>query len=161
MNKSNLFIPLIKACQRIDGAFGVFKQHCMKDPKSFFEKKNLSNEYNSLTDEEKEIFTDEIKFFNLLVKYGFKTEENIIQNLIPKYKGCGKPTTFINIVSGYKNVCSKKCIRVLIQKTCMEKYGVDTPFESEEVKQKIKKSNLEKYGVEHASQSEEERNKVE
>ena len=35
--------------------------------------------------------------------------------------------------------------------TCLEKYGVDSPFHVEETKQKIKNTMLERYGVENAS----------
>ena len=34
-----------------------------------------------------------------------------------------------------------------------KKYGVENPFQSEEIKEKIKKTNLEKYGVENPSYS--------
>jgi hypothetical protein len=40
------------------------------------------------------------------------------------------------------------------KKTCLEKYGVDNTFKSEEIKDKIKDSLLEKYGVEYISQNE-------
>jgi hypothetical protein len=38
--------------------------------------------------------------------------------------------------------------------TNLEKYGVENPFQNEDIKTKIKKTNLEKYGVEHPSQNE-------
>ena len=66
MNKSNLFIPLIKACQNKNGNFCLFKQHCMKDPVKFFKLKDVIDEYNSLSNEEQEIFRDDNKFFDLL-----------------------------------------------------------------------------------------------
>ena len=89
MNKSNLFIPLIKACQSKNGNFWLFNRYCAKDPIKFFKLKNVIDEYSSLTDEEQEIFRDDNKFFDLLVKYGFKTEENVVQNLYSKCKICG------------------------------------------------------------------------
>ena len=39
------------------------------------------------------------------------------------------------------------------KKTNLEKYGVENPFQNNEIKQKIKNANLEKYGVENPSQN--------
>lgn len=39
------------------------------------------------------------------------------------------------------------------KQTCIEKYGVDNPAKSEEIKQKSIQTNLEKYGVDNASKS--------
>ena len=36
------------------------------------------------------------------------------------------------------------------KKTCLRKYGVNTPFKSKEIKDKIKNTNLERYGAENA-----------
>ena len=38
------------------------------------------------------------------------------------------------------------------KQTCLEKYGVENPFQSEEIKEKSKKTNLEKLGVEYPMQ---------
>ena len=151
--KSSVFISLIKACQYKNGNFCLFNRYCAKDPVKFFKSKNLIDEYNSLTDEEQEIFRDDNKFFDLLSKYGFKTEENVVRNLYPRCKICGAKTEFIGIQLGYKNTCSDECVKLLYQKSCVEKYGCKNAFQSEEVKEKIRKSNLERYGVEHALQS--------
>ena len=37
-------------------------------------------------------------------------------------------------------------IQAKIKKTCLEKYGVETPSSSKEIKEKIKRTNLQKYG---------------
>lgn len=37
------------------------------------------------------------------------------------------------------------------QETCLKKYGVKNPFQSDEIKDKIKQTNVEKYGVENIS----------
>ncbi len=47
----------------------------------------------------------------------------------------------------------KECSKLKSIKTNLEKYGVENPFQSEEIKNKIKKKNLERYGVENPSQS--------
>jgi hypothetical protein len=48
--------------------------------------------------------------------------------------------------------CSKNISKQKFKSTCLEKYGVSTPFQSYEVKDKIKKTCLEKYGVENPMQ---------
>ena len=151
--KSSVFISLIKACQNKNGDFNLFNRCCVKDPVKFFKLKNVIDEYNSLSNEEQEIFRDDNKFFDLLSKYGFKTEENVVRNLYPRCKICGAKTEFIVIQLGYKNTCSDECVKLLYQKSCVEKYGCKNAFQSEEVKEKIKKSNLERYGVEHPNKS--------
>lgn len=55
---------------------------------------------------------------------------------------------------------SKKLVAEQRKQTCLEKYGVSTPFQSEEVKNKIKQTSLKRYGVEHPSQSKEVQEKM-
>ena len=151
--KSSVFISLIKACQNKNGNFCLFNRYCAKDPIKFFKSKNLIDEYNSLTGEEQEIFRDDNKFFDLLSKYGFKTEENVVKNLYPRCKICGTKTEFINIQSGYKNTCSDECAKLLSQKSCIEKYGCKNPSQSPLVKEKKKETCLKNFGVEHPNKS--------
>lgn len=40
-----------------------------------------------------------------------------------------------------------------IKQTCLEKYGVENPFASEEIKEKIYQTNMEKYGVKIPTQN--------
>ena len=54
-------------------------------------------------------------------------------------------------IKGYSG-CTE-CSLVKRNKTNLERYGVENPFQSEEIKNKIKQKNLEKYGVENPSQS--------
>ena len=49
----------------------------------------------------------------------------------------------------------KKCKWNKTKQTNLEKYGVENPFQNEEIKNKIKKTNLEKFGVEYPLQNEE------
>ncbi len=50
--------------------------------------------------------------------------------------------------------CSNKsCSNQKIKDVCLKKYGVENPFQSDEIKLKSKTTNLEKYGCEYASQS--------
>lgn len=55
--------------------------------------------------------------------------------------------------STYNNVEKNKA-------TCLEKYGVDNPAKTEEIKEKSKRTCLEKYGVEYSLQAEEVREKI-
>ena len=59
-----------------------------------------------------------------------------------------------------KFTCSKKCSLIKSSETNLKKYGVENPFQSKEVKDKIKKTNLKKYGVENPQQSEEIKERV-
>ncbi len=76
---------------------------------------------------------------------------------------CGKPVKFVDKTRGYKVYCSQACknsdkgkllFNQKLQNTCFEKYGVQNPFQDENVKQKIKETCLQRYGYEHACQSE-------
>jgi hypothetical protein len=63
------------------------------------------------------------------------------------------------IVSGHwcpDRLCQNKKIKV----TCREKYGVDYPLQSQEIKDKIKVTCQEKYGVDNPFQSQEFKNKI-
>lgn len=91
---------------------------------------------------------------------------------------CGKPVGFRNSVYGYNECCSVECMNMnpgRVQKiintkvlkygdasynnrekaiqTTLERYGVENPFQSEKVKQKIRNTNKQRYGVEYPSQS--------
>ena len=48
-----------------------------------------------------------------------------------------------------------ECSKLKAIQTNLKRYGVENPFQSEEIKNKIKQKNLEKYGVENPSQSSE------
>lgn len=71
---------------------------------------------------------------------------------------CGKETDFLSVSLGHKKHCCAKCAAKTgsqkFQETCLRKYGVNTPFKSDEIKDKIKKTNLEKYGAENVFASE-------
>lgn len=75
---------------------------------------------------------------------------------------CGKPVKFVDKTRGYKVFCSQDCMNSVegklifnqkLQNTCLERFGVQNPFQDENVKQKIKETCLERYGYEHACQS--------
>ena len=60
----------------------------------------------------------------------------------------------------YCKNCTKKNREVKFRKTCVEKYGVENPLQSEEIRQKMKETCVEKYGVENPFQSEEIKQKI-
>ena len=69
---------------------------------------------------------------------------------------CGKPVRFCGY---YLKHCCRHCADIdphkleAYKKTCLTKFGVENPFSSKKIKQKIKASNLKHYGVENPSQS--------
>ena len=79
---------------------------------------------------------------------------------------CGNSTDFVNLSTGYRKYCSKKCaqnsnnVKNKIRQTNLKKYGVDVVSKSEKVKEKIKKTNLEKYGTENVFASDEIKEKI-
>jgi hypothetical protein len=78
-------------------------------------------------------------------KFYLKDNENIC-------KICGKENKFINFLNGYTNGCCKEHMNKLgyekRKEYSLKKFGVENPFQREDVKQKIKQTNLLKYGVE-------------
>lgn len=95
-----------------------------------------------------------------------------------KCEVCGRPTKFLDMTRGYAKCCSTQCShnnplirdrvkstllnrygsisynnRNKAQQTCLERYGVANPYQSEEVKQKLKNIYNSRYGVDYPSQS--------
>ena len=100
-----------------------------------------------------------IKFCNenhiTLLKDYSGEKVNIDIRIIAKCINCDNKMiekTFEKLLKN-KNFGCKECSKYFQQektnKTCLEKYGVSTPLQSQEVKDKIKATCLEKYGVEH------------
>lgn len=61
---------------------------------------------------------------------------------------CGKEIEQKNLLN-IKKACSKECRLKVRGKTNLEKFGVENPFSSGEIKEKIKQTNIKKYGAEH------------
>ena len=85
---------------------------------------------------------------------------------IPKCPICGKNLKYIGILKGYQRYCSYKCTgaseerKLLMERTCMEKWGVTNPFAAEEIKNKIKSTIRDMYEVDYAGQAQEVKNKI-
>ena len=79
---------------------------------------------------------------------------------------CGNSVKFINFSKGYHTYCSKKCVynseNVFNKKkqTCIKKYGVENPSQSEVIKNKKIQTNLKHYGVQYATQAPEIKNQI-
>jgi very-short-patch-repair endonuclease len=68
-----------------------------------------------------------------------------------QYPNCNKKVRFIKAKRKFtKGCCADHSMKI----TNLEKYGVENPFQAEEVKEKMKQTNLKKYGVEHPMKSE-------
>lgn len=74
---------------------------------------------------------------------------------------CGNKTIFLDLNLGYRKFCSQKCsanseeTRRKYKVSCIEKYGVENPNQSEAVNDKKQNTCLKKYGVECSFQSKE------
>jgi hypothetical protein len=72
---------------------------------------------------------------------------------------CCEPFTkkFINMIKygAFCKKCTKNNQQINVKKTNQIKYGVDNPFQSEFIKEKIKNTNIQKYGVQNPTYSKE------
>ena len=120
----------------------TYKKYLNKNPeiKNYLE--NLLNE--------NELFYD-LKHLIWLIVYDIE---------LSKCKTCGKILDARKTLSNVK-FCSASCATsnnettLKRQQTCLEKYGVDNPWKSNDVKEKIKNTCLEKYGHENYAQTDE------
>ena len=100
-------------------------------------------------------FPSDFKFTQKLFHY-FNNDPELKLGLCPV---CGNRCKFTKFNRGYELHCSKDCAikdkNTLIKRkeTCINRYGVENAFQSNEKKQKIKETLKEKYGVEHPLQS--------
>ena len=142
MSKSEIIYVLVLSCINNAGHFTQFSAKCIRNPEKFFASKKLLEEYNSLDDEEKSIFSSKQKFFDKLVEYGFKTRDNVkSKSTDGKCIICGNPTEFISFDCGYKVCCSSECSNLLRKQRSIERWGYDHPVKNPEVKQRIKNAN--------------------
>ena len=103
-----------------------------------------------------------IQYFNIVSSTSFLNEYSpkfterlycILYNISSRPKCyCGNINKFIAITKGYNLYCSKKCKgnsianQKNIKQTCLKKYGVENPFQSEKIKEKSRRTKKEKYG---------------
>ena len=100
-------------------------------------------------------FPSDFKFTQKLFHY-FNDDPELKLGLCPV---CGNRCMFTKFNRGYKLHCSKDCAtkdkNTLIKRkeTCINRYGVENTFQSNEKKQKIKDTLYKKYGVDHYSKT--------
>ncbi len=84
------------------------------------------------------------------INYLLKCEECTLNDVI-----------FLSPKTGYRKYCSSKCANKNSNKinktkeTCIKRYGVENPFQSEKIKNKIQQTNIEKRGTKYPSQNSE------
>ncbi len=99
----------------------------------------------------------------LFKKYGkvLMATEYINARIKLQYEcSCGNKECFISVshLRGGQDNC-KECIAKKLRIICMEKYGVENPMQSEEIKEKHKQTCIQNLGVEYPLQSDEIREK--
>ena len=78
----------------------------------------------------------------------------------PACKICGNPVGWYGKNNDFRIYCSRKCqysdddFWSEVRGTCKERLGVENPFQSESVKERIKEKHIEKLGVDYPMQSE-------
>ena len=78
----------------------------------------------------------------------------------PTCKVCGNPVEWYGKSNDFRTYCSRKCqysdddFWGDVRGTCRERLGVENPFQSESVKERIKERHMENLGVEYPMQSE-------
>ena len=84
----------------------------------------------------------------------------------PTCKQCGKQLTYRNPNEGYRTFCCAKCAAInptTKQKhinTCLEKYGVENPSQSDEIKLQKINTSIKNYGVKYPMQNENIKNEI-
>ena len=97
------------------------------------------------------------EFFSFKEKFYFM--ENSIINFNICYCYCGNKLKFIDMNSGFRQYCSKRCmydsslVKEKRKNTCIGKFGVDNPSKSEIIKDKVRETNNINLGVDYPLQS--------
>ena len=93
------------------------------------------------------------KIFTMMYKVGA-----ICDNCTNMLKETKKKTTCLEKY-GVENPLQSQEVKDKLKQTCLKKYGVEHPLQSQEVKDKSKQTCLEKYGVEYSLQAQEVKDK--
>ena len=90
---------------------------------------------------------------------------NLYSNPICSCDGCQNTVEWYGKINAFRQYCSNECKNKdekfwnKVQNTCLEKFGVLNPFQSEEIKERIRNSNIDRLGVPYPMMSEEVRRK--
>ena len=106
-----------------------------------------------------------------IIKYTGNTFPEQLYNYIYKSPQhicpvCGKDTPFRTITYGYSEFCSVECSykgesRVnKAKQTCLKKYGVENPSQSDEIKKKKEETCLKNYGVKSGFNTDQSKNRL-
>ena len=132
-------------------------QFILSSPKgranSRYIKKNYPKEYDDI------IKYNGITFSEQLYNYIY----NSPQHICPV---CGKETPFRTLTYGYSEFCCVECSYKgqsrmdKIKSTCLKKYGVENPSQSDEIKKKKEDTCLKNYGVKSGFNTQQSRNRL-
>lgn len=87
-------------------------------------------------------------------------------NEIPKCPICGNLVNLEKFNKGYYTFCSQECAykdpnrKNKFKETCLERYGVEAPMQSNAIRKKSSQTCIRKYGVEHANKSQTVKDKI-
>lgn len=95
--------------------------------------------------------------FHIIRKHNMTVQQYYDTYLKKEYDGiclyCGNPTKFVGVKRGYNKYCCNKCSQLSDitkhkkKQTCLERFGVENSFQSQEKRIKIKNTMLQRYGV--------------
>lgn len=142
----------------IDDVFRIVSHHKSCVMKDIF-RKNFKKIYDEIASSDfPDNFTFAQKIFHFLRK-----DTGLELGLC---RTCGKRTKFLGFTKGYRPYCNSRCMGSdknfwdIRRKTNITRYGVENPFQSEEIKGRIRETNLKKYGAEYSQQTESFKNTV-
>jgi endogenous inhibitor of DNA gyrase (YacG/DUF329 family) len=78
---------------------------------------------------------------------------------VPKCRECNNPVNFIDMLKGWRQFCSKRCMidcketKEKRKSTNLQKWGVDNPSKSNLIKKKVRETNREKFGYDFPLQN--------
>lgn len=114
--------------------------------------KSISNIDNKLYNAIIKSFDDDITFKEKFYMF----EHSILERVTCE---CGEYVKFIDMKRGFREFCSKRCmydskkIKLSRKNTNLERYGVDNPSKSDDIRKKVEDTNMDKYGVKYPMQS--------
>lgn len=154
MEQSIILYKIYKFMKYLDFFTETGRINSMKVRESWVQKNDLDlmKKVNSFAIE---IEMSDIRFVEKLWYY-FNDER---KRILCKKEGCTNFTEFRNLKEGFLAYCSSKCSNssIDVKKTkaqsCIQKFGVENPYQSPEIIKKIKVTTSERYGVDNVMKS--------
>ena len=94
--------------------------------------------------------------FDKIEKYNRELYVEFICNCGVEYN---KTFRLLYEIGAFCKICTKNKRKEKVKQTCIERYGVEFPSQTEDFKNRVKQTCLDKYGVEYTLQSQEVKNK--